>query len=259
MDLGLTGRRALVCASSRGLGRACARALALEGACVVINGRDPDRLDRTAAELVAGTGGRIEQVVADVSDPAGRAALLAACPEPDVLVTNNGGPAPGAYQDWDHDTWIAAIEANMLAPILLIQAVLPGMRQRHFGRIVNITSAMVKAPRAHMGLSSAARTGLTGFAKAVSRDVARDGVTINNLLPERFDTDRQRDMAERIAATDGVSYQEARRRIAATIAAGRLGQPEEFGAACAFLCGEQAGFISGQNLQLDGGSYPALI
>jgi 3-oxoacyl-[acyl-carrier protein] reductase len=258
MDLGLVGRRALVCASSSGLGLACAAALAREGCRVWINGRHVERLEAARAQL-ATSGVQVQAVVADLVSPEGRDALLAACPEPDILVNNNAGPPPGELADWDHAAWIAALEANLLAPLLLVRALLPGMRARRFGRIVNITSAMVKSPRATMALSTTARTGLTAFCKAISFEAAADNVTINNLLPERIDTPRQQQMAERMMQREGIGLDEARRRIAMTIAARRMGRPEEFGDACAFLCAAQAGFISGQNLQLDGGSYPGLI
>ena len=259
MDLGLKGRKAVLSASSKGLGKACALALAREGCSVTINGRDPDRLAAAAAEIRAATGAAVTPVAADINTETGRHSLIAACPEADILVTNNEGPPPGKLADWDRAAWTRALEANMLAPIFLIQALVPGMRARKFGRIVNITSAMVKSPNPAMGLSTAARTGLTALCKSLSREIAVDNVTINNLLPERFDTDRQRFMAERIMKAEGVNFEEARRRIVATIAAGRFGRPEEFGDACAFLCSAQAGFISGQNLQLDGGSYRGLI
>ena len=259
MDLGLTGRTAIVCASSRGLGKACARALAAEGVAVVINGRDAEKLAATAEELRAATGATVTPVVADLNTEDGRAALLAACPEPDILVNNNAGPPPGRFEDWDHAAWLAALEANLLAPVLLIRAVIGGMRARRFGRIVNITSAMVKAPHSLMGLSTAARSALTAVCKGLSREVAADNVTINNLLPERIDTDRQRFMAELRSAMGGITIEAAYAEMAASIAAGRLGTPEEFGAACAFLCSAQAGYVSGQNLQLDGGTYPGLI
>jgi 3-oxoacyl-[acyl-carrier protein] reductase len=258
MDLGIAGRRALVCASSRGLGRACARALAAEGVEVVVNGRDATRLEATAEEIRRESGTRVTAVVADLCTEEGRAALLSACPEPDILVNNNGGPPPGRFEDWDHARWLAALEANLLAPALLIRAVIGGMRARRFGRIVNVTSAMVKAPHAAMGLSTAARSALTAVCKGLSREVARDNVTINNLLPERIDTDRQRFMAELRAKSGGVSVDQAYAEMAASIAAGRLGTPEELGAACAFLCSAHAGFVSGQNLQIDGGSYPGV-
>lgn len=259
MDLGIQGRKALVCASSQGLGLACATSLAQEGCEVYINGRQADKIAQVAEQLARQTGAVVHGVAADITTEAGRTALLAACPEPDILINNNAGPSPGKLADWHHDAWIEALESNMLAPALLIRAVVPGMRERHFGRIVNITSAMVKQPRTRMALSTGARAGLTAFAKSVSLDVAVDNVTINNLLPERIDTDRQRFMAERMMKDLGVDMPEARRRIADGIAAKRFGTPKEFGDACAFLCSAQASFISGQNLQLDGGSYPGLI
>jgi 3-oxoacyl-[acyl-carrier protein] reductase len=259
MDLGLKGRKAIVCGSSRGLGKACATALAREGCRVVINGLDPDRLARAADEIRAATGAEVVAVRADINTEAGRAALIAACPDADILVNNNAGPPPGKLEDWDHDQWLAAVEANMLAPIFLIKAMLPGMRARKFGRIVNITSAMVKSPRSHMGLSTSCRTALTALCKAVSRDVAAENVTINNLLPERIDTDRQKFMAERMMKAENITREEARRRQAESLPAKRLGTPEEFGDACAYLCSAQAGFITGQNLQLDGGGYQGLI
>jgi len=259
MDLGIHGRRALVCASSQGLGYACALALAQEGCTVWLNGRDTGRLQAAAERLRLATGATVHPVVADLNTEAGRTALLAACPEPDILVNNNAGPPPGKLDDWDHDTWIAALEANLLAAALLMRAVLPGMRARRFGRIVNITSAMVKTPHAAMGLSTAARAGLTALAKALSREVIADNVTLNNLLPERFDTPRQEFMAQRLMKEAGIGRDEARARIAATLPANRLGQPAEFGAACAFLCSALAGFTTGQNLQLDGGAYAGLV
>mgnify|MGYP002382233162 CR=1 FL=1 len=259
MDLGITGRKAVVCASSQGLGLACATALAREGVAVWINGRDDGRLAEAVAAIGAATGAHATPVRADIDTEEGRAKLVATCPDADILVNNNAGPPPGRLADWDHAAWLRALEANMLAPILLIRAFLPGMRARKFGRIVNITSAMVKSPRAALGLSTAARTGLTALCKSLVPEVAPDNVTINNLLPERIDTGRQRFMAERMMKTDGVTMEEARRRIAAIIAAKRFGRPEEFADACAYLCSAQAGFVSGQNLQLDGGSYPGLI
>lgn len=260
MDLQLTGKRAIVCASSQGLGLACATALAREGVEVLINGRDAQKLERVRAQmLVAVPGAVIQCVAADILTEAGRNSLVAACAAPDILVNNNAGPPPGRLEDWSHDAWLQALEANMVAPLMLIRAVVPGMRARKFGRIVNITSAMVKSPRYAMTLSTAARTGLTAACKAISREIAADNVTINNLLPERIDTPRQAFMAERMMKEQSISREQARAQIAASIAAKRFGTPEEFGDACAFLCGSRAGFISGQNLQLDGGSYPGLI
>lgn len=259
MDLGIKGRAAIVCASSKGLGKACATSLAREGCDVVINGRNADTLQATADEIAKTTGAKVTPVVADVATEAGRAALLAASPDADILINNNAGPPPGKIEDWDHDAWISALESNLLAGALLIRGVMPGMRKRKFGRIVNITSAMVKTPYPEMGLSTTARAGLTAFSKSLSRLVAPDNVTLNNILPFRIDTDRQRFFAKRLADEEGISFEEGQKKIAATVAAGRMGTPEEFGEACAFLCSVQAGFISGQNLQLDGGSYPGLI
>jgi 3-oxoacyl-[acyl-carrier protein] reductase len=259
MDLGLHNRLALVCASSQGLGLACATALAREGARVVINGRHAERLEHARAQIQDKTGARVQTLLADITTDAGRSTLFEACQNLDILVNNNAGPPPGKLSDWDHDAWIQALESNMLAPILLIRGFLPGMRERKFGRIVNITSAMVKSPRPHMALSTSARTGLTAFCKSVSFEAAADNVTINNILPERVDTPRQAFLAERQAKINNISYEEARARFANSIAAKRFGTPEEFADACAFLCSAQAGFISGQNLQLDGGSFPGLF
>lgn len=259
MNLGLEGRQAIVCASSRGLGRACAMALAREGVAVVVNGRDVEHLEATAAAIRSETGAEVTAVAADLCNDEGRARLVASCPAPDILVTNNGGPAPGRFEDWDHAAWLAGLEQNLLAPVLLIRAVIGGMRARRFGRIVNITSAMVKSPHPLMGLSTAARSALTAVCKGLSREVACDNVTINNLLPERIDTDRQRFMAGLQAAARGISIEQAYQDIAASIAANRLGTPDELAAACAYLCSAQAGFVSGQNLQIDGGSYAGLI
>lgn len=259
MDLGIAGRKAVVCASSRGLGKACALALAQEGCEVLINGRDAASLAQTAQDILSSTGRVPRTVVADLSTADGRAALLAACPDADILVTNNGGPEPGRFEDWDHAAWQAAIEANMLSGILLIQAVVAGMRERGFGRIVNITSAMVKSPRLPLGLSTAARAGLTAFSKALSAEVVRDNVTINNLLPERIETDRLRFMTEQVAKHRQLDMEQARAEMLRPIAARRFGRPSELAAACAFLCSVQASYITGQNLQIDGGSYSGLI
>lgn len=259
MDLGIRGRKAIVCAPSRGLGKACATALAREGCSFVINGFDRARRERAATAIRKATGAKVTPMRADINTEQGRAALIAACSDADILVNNNAGPPPGRFDDWKRADWQAAIDANMLAPILMIQALLPGMRARKFGRIVNVTSAMVKSPHSHMGLSTSCRAALTALCKAISRDVAVDNVTINNLLPERIDTDRQRFMAERMMKAEGITREEARRRQAAALPTKRLGLPEEFGHACAHLCSAQAGFISGQNLQLDGRSYQGLL
>lgn len=255
MDLGIAGRTALLTASSRGLGKACAAALAAEGVDVVINGRDRAVLAAAAGELRERFGVEATAVAADINTHEGRRSLLEACPDPDILVNNNWGPPPGNWEEFEYGDWLQAVEANMLAPIMMIRGVVSGMKQRRFGRIVNITSQMVKSPFSVMGLSAGARTGLTGAVKALSREVARFNVTINNLLPERIDTERQVYMARRRAEAAGISYEEARREMVESIAAGRMGRPEELGAACAFLCSDLAGYISGQNLQLDGGSY----
>jgi len=259
MDLGIQGKRAIVCASSKGLGRACAEALAREGVAVTINGRNADSLAATADAIREATRVEVDVVVGDIEAEPTRAALLEACPEPDILVNNNGGPPPGHYRDWDREAWVRALDANMITPALMIRAVLDGMVERRFGRIVNITSAMVKTPLSPMGLSTGARAGLTAFSKGLSRQVASANVTLNNLLPERFDTDRQKFMAEARAKLGGITVEAAYDEMKQSIAAGRLGRPEEFGKACAFLCSAHAGFISGQNLQLDGGSYAGLV
>ncbi len=259
MDLGIKGRKAIVCASSKGLGLACARSLVREGVDVVVNARGEEALLTAAEELRSIGGTEVKSVVGDVSTLEVRERLLEACPEPDILVNNNGGPPPGRFADWDETAWDGALQANLLAPVFLIQAVLPGMQQRGFGRVINITSAMVKSPHGAMGLSTSARSGLTALCKGLSRDVAKDNVTINNLLPERFDTDRQKQMVQLASAFRNTSVEEERSAMIESIAAKRLGRPDEFGDACAFLCSAQAGFISGQNLQLDGGSYAGLI
>ena len=259
MDLRIKGRKAIICASSKGLGRACALSLAKEGVIVYINGRNAANVQLAALELSQETGGQVNGICADISTEEGRNILVNACPDADILVTNNEGPPPGNFLDWGRDEYIKAFDANMLGPVLMIRALLPGMRSRKFGRIVNITSAMVKSPLPHQGLSTAARTALTAVCKAISRDVAVDNVTINNLLPERIDTGRQVQMAKRTASLESISYEQARQKIAETIAAKRFGKTEEFGDICAYLCSDQASFISGQNIQLDGGSYRGII
>lgn len=259
MDLGLNGKHAIVCASSRGLGKACATALAREGCDVIVNGRDVEHLSATADEIARICGNRPRTVQADLNTADGRAALLAACAAPDILVTNNAGPPPGMLGDWDRAAWISALEANLLAPIELISAVVGGMCERRFGRIVNITSAVVKSPRLGMSLSTTARTGLTAFCKGLQREVVCDNVTINNLLPQHIDTGRQRQMAERIMRERGIGFDEACALQVKMVRAGRLGRPEELADACAYLCSVQASFISGQSLQVDGGSYDGLI
>lgn len=259
MDLGIAGKHAIVCASSKGLGFASANALAREGVNVVLNGRKEETLSAAQKILQDRYDVRIKKVTGDITDASTQEQLLIACPAPDILVNNNGGPTPGRFADWDRDDWLSALDANMLAPLAMIRAVLDGMVERKFGRIVNITSAMVKTPMSPMGLSTGARTGLTSVAKALSKDVAHANVTINNLLPERIDTERQQQMAKLHSDLAKITIEEAYAHMAKSIAAGRLGRPEEFGDACAFLCSDQAGYISGQNIQLDGGSYDGLM
>ena len=259
MDLHIAGRKAIVCASSQGLGKACALSLSREGVKVFINGRHEDKLRATAEEISRATGNEVVPVVADIMTDAGRATLVAACPDADILVNNNAGPTPGKFEDWDHDAYIAVFEQNMLPAALMIRALLPGMRARKFGRIVNITSAMVKSPNPHQGLSTAARTALTALCKAISRECVVDNVTINNLLPERIDSPRQQYLIERQAKIDNISLEAARQKLTDTIAAKRFGRPEEFADACAYLCSEQASFICGQNLQHDGSSYRGIV
>jgi 3-oxoacyl-[acyl-carrier protein] reductase len=259
MDLGLKGKWALVCAASKGLGKGCAQALAAEGVNVVITARGLDALHETAAELRhAFPGIEVRPVAGDITTEAGRAAALAAAPQVDILVNNAGGPPPGDFRDWSREQWIAAVDANMLTPIALIQATVDDMAQRGFGRVVNITSAAVKAPISTLGLSNGARSGLTGFVAGVARQpqLAGRNVTINNLLPGPFDTDRLRKTVQAAAAAQGRPVESVwdQRRLA--VPAQRYGTPAEFGAACAFLCSMQAGFITGQNWLLDGGLYP---
>ena len=259
MDLGVNGKKAIVCASSKGLGKACAKALMEEGVSVVINARGEEKLSETFKELSKIDKDRVSMVVADLNTEEGREKIVESCPDADILINNNNGPPPVNFLDTDKDAWLEALESNMLAAIFMIQGLLPGMKQRKFGRIINITSAMVKSPHPMMSLSTSARTGLTAFSKGLSKEVAKDNVTLNNLLPERFDTDRQVFMTEMLMKSQNISRDEARSQIASSIAANRFGKPEEFGATCAFLCSQQASFISGQNIQLDGGSYEGLI
>ncbi len=259
MDLGLKGRRAIVCGASRGLGRACAESLAREGVHVLMAARRPDVLELAAAEIRDRTGGSVVTVAADVTTLEGRALLLAGLPDPDILVTNAGGPPPGDFHDWDRDTWIKALDANMLTPIELIKATVDRMMERKFGRIVNITSGAVKAPIDVLGLSNGARAGLTGFVAGLARKTVRHNVTINNLLPGPFDTDRITVVLAGQAKAEGISLEDARTRRMAANPAGRFGDPAEFGDACAWLCSAQAGFVTGQNLLLDGGAFPGVL
>ena len=259
MDLGIKGRRALVCASSKGLGRGCAEALAAAGVDLVMNARGADALEEAAASIRAAHGVEVTAVAADIVSEDGRAQVLETAGEVDILVTNAGGPPPGMWSDWRRDDFIKALDANMLTPIALMTALLPGMCDRGWGRVVNITSQSVKAPIPVLGLSNAARTGLTGYVAGTSRQVAPKGVNINNLLPGIHDTDRATSLDQGVVKTEGITMEEARAKREATIPARRYGTPAEFGAACAFLCSEQAGFIVGQNILLDGGATVATI
>ena len=255
MDLGIRGKKAIVCAASKGLGKACAMSLAREGVELVITARTLESLEATAAEIRAATGAKVTAVAGDITTEAGRAAALAACPEPDILVNNAGGPPRGDFRDWDRDAWIKALDGNMLTPIFLIKAVVDGMIARKFGRIVNITSGSVKAPIGELGMSNGARAGLTGFIGGLSRQVARHNVTINGLLPGPFLTDRLRGGFEEAAKRTNRPIDEIIAERSANTPAGRVGDPAEFGEACAFLCAASSGFIVGQNLLLDGGGF----
>jgi 3-oxoacyl-[acyl-carrier protein] reductase len=256
MDLGIKGRKAIVCASSRGLGYGCAKALAEAGCEVVINGRDEKRLEAAAAALIQATGAKIIPVAADVATPDGQKALFAVCPEPDILVNNNAGPPFRDFRELSRAQMLDGVIANMVVAIELIQKVIDPMAAKKFGRIVNITSSSVKAPLPGLDLSSGARAGLTAFLAGVARTVAASNVTINFLLPGPFDTDRLRSNFEATAKKQSISVAEARAQRIASVPAKRLGTPEEFGAACAFLCSTHAGYITGQNLLLDGGIFP---
>ena len=256
MDMGIAGRKAIVCASSRGLGRACAIALAREGCTLVVNGRDAARLEATAREIREATGAAVIAVHGDLDRPEVRDALLAACPEPDILVNNNGGPPPKPFADLARDDILRGVESNMLTPIALIQRVAPGMAQRGYGRIVNITSSSVRAPIAGLDVSSGARAGLTALLAATARALANRNVTINSIQPGAFDTDRLRPGLLKRAEALGGDLAAARAEREATIPAARFGSPEEFGALCAYLASAQAGYVTGQNILIDGGAFP---
>jgi 3-oxoacyl-[acyl-carrier protein] reductase len=259
MDLGIAGRRAIICASSKGLGRGCAEALAREGVHIVINGRHKDDVEKTADAIRKESKVEVTPVVADVTTKDGRAAILAACPAPDILVNNAGGPPPGDFRDLNEEDWAAGVVPNMIAPIMLIKATVDGMAERGFGRIVNITSRSVKTPLFHLPLSNGARAGLTGFVAGLARQVAKHNVIINNLLPGPFATDRQmKPMAER-AKKAGMTHDEYVNAQYAQVPVGRFGTAEEFGIACAYLCSAHVGFIVGQNLLMDGGGFLSTI
>ena len=255
LDLRIRGRKALVCAASKGLGRACAISLGRAGVELTITARTQETLDRTAAEIRRETGVRVTAVAGDIATEAGRAAALAACPDPDILVNNCGGPPHGDFRDWSVEDWQKAVNANMLTPIMLIKAVVDGMCERRFGRIVNITSSSVKSPIAILGMSNGARAGLTAFCAGIARQVAKYNVTINGLLPGPFLTDRLRSNIESDAKRQNLSFEELLAQRGQANPAGRLGDPAEFGDACACLCGASSGFIVGQNLLLDGGAF----
>jgi 3-oxoacyl-[acyl-carrier protein] reductase len=259
MELGIRGKTAIVCAASKGLGKGCAVALARDGVNLVIAARGAEDLNATAEEIRRETRVEVTPVVADVTTEEGRQALLAACARPDILITNAGGPPPGDFKDFGPEDWRKAVEGNMIAPIALIHATIYGMMERGFGRILNITSYSVKAPIPTLELSNGARAGLTGAVAALARRSVAKGVTINNLLPGPFETDRLRNTTHKMAADSGRSFDEVHRERMRQVPAGRFGTVEEFGAAAAFLCSAHAGFITGQNIVLDGGSYPGTL
>ena len=256
MDLGLVGRKAIVCASSKGLGRACAMSLAREGVAVTINSRTADELNATADEIRSKTNADVSAVTCDVTTPEGQTKLLAICPDPDILVNNAGGPLAGDFRDWDRDDWIKAVTWNMLTPIELMKATVDGMIDRKFGRVVNITSGSTKFPIQQLGLSNGARTGLAGFIAGLARQTVEHNVTINNLLPGPFETDRLNSALQFAAEKSGCSFDEMYRARSEENPAKRFGDPAEFGDACAFLCSAQMGYVTGQHFLMDGGSYP---
>jgi 3-oxoacyl-[acyl-carrier protein] reductase len=258
MNLGIAGRKAIVCASSRGLGKACALSLAREGVAVVINGRDEKVLDATRDEIIKSTGASVTAVAGDVSTREGQEALLAACPEPDILINNNGGPPGKDFREIDRDAMLAGVVQNMVTPIEIIQRVVPNMQKKKFGRIVNITSLSVKMPILGLDLSSGARAGLTAFMAGPARELARYNITVNHLLPGMFDTDRLRNTTGRMAKMQGKSETEMAAERKATIAAKRFGEASEIGEICAFLCSLQAGYITGQSILVDGGLFNAV-
>jgi len=256
MDLGIAGKKAIVGGASMGLGKACAMSLAREGVDVTIVARTHANIEAAAEEIRTATGARVTPVAVDITTDEGRALVLKACPDPDIVVNNSGGPPTGNFRDWDRDAWIAALNGNMLSAIFMIKDTVDRMIARKFGRIVNITSSAVKAPISILGLSNGARSGLTGFVAGLAREVAKHNVTVNNLLPGDFDTERHQSNTRSFAKVQNRSYEEMRAIRIAQVAAGRFGTPPEFGEYCAYLCSVQAGFITGQNLLIDGGRYP---
>ena len=259
MDLNIAGKSAIICASSKGLGKACAQALANEGVNVWINGRDPDTLESALVEISAVGGGQVKSVVADVTTEDGREALLAACPQPDILVNNAGGPPPGDFRDWEQKDWFDAVNANMYSAIDMIRRSLDGMIGRRFGRIINVTSVAVKMPVTTLGLSNGARGGLTGFVSGIAREPAQYNVTINNLLPGYIATDRMWSVLEASAKQSGLDQGSFEEHFFSKVGAKRPGEPGEFGATCAFLCSQQAAYITAQNILVDGGLYPGTL
>jgi 3-oxoacyl-[acyl-carrier protein] reductase len=259
VDLGIKGRSAIVCGASKGLGRACAEALAAEGVHLVLTARNAEVLEATAREIRERFEVKVLTAAGDITTQAGADAALAACPAPDILVNNAGGPPVGDWRTFEREQWLAAAESNMVTAILLIRAVIDGMAERGFGRIVNITSAMVKQPNPALSLSVAARLGLTGFVKAIAPTYVKSNVTVNNLLPEQFATDRLRSNIAKISGTSDKSIDELMAASAKASPAGRFGLVEEFGAVCAFYCSVHAGFLTGQNVMLDGGRYPGVF
>ncbi|RCL40493.1 MAG: SDR family NAD(P)-dependent oxidoreductase [Gammaproteobacteria bacterium] len=258
MDLGISDKKAIICASSRGLGKACAYDLAKEGVEIFINGTNQENLDKTELEF-KNNGFKVKSVLGPMEDSSTREALLDLCPDPDILINNSGGPPPGNFFDWSEEDFLSAIKSNFTQSALLMQAVIPKMKEKNFGRIVNITSAMVKNPHLIMGLSTSARSGLHGLSKALSREVAQFNITINNLLPERIDTDRQTQILNFQAKLSDISFEESRKELEDSLTAKRMGTVEEFSGICTFLCSKQAAYISGQNISVDGGNSTNLI
>ena len=259
MDLGIAGRKAIVCASSLGLGRACATALAAEGVHVVINGRNPTALEATQKDIEQKSNVEVTAVLADITTPIGREALLKACPEPDILITNCGGPPAADFNDLTDEDWLKALNANMLSAVALIRETVDGMKERGFGRIVNITSHSVKAPAIGLDLSNGARMGLTGAVAGLARTTVKHGVTINNLLPGSFNTRRIAEYYDKMASITGVDATKLEKRDVAKLPSGRYGEPEEFGAICAFICSVHTGYLNAQNILIDGGEFPGTL
>jgi 3-oxoacyl-[acyl-carrier protein] reductase len=256
VNLGIAGKNALISGASRGLGKACALALAREGVNVTIVARTPDVLERTGSEIAQATGVKVKTVASDITTSEGRSAAVAGCAAPDILINNADGPLPGDFRDWTRRDWIAALDAMMLGPIEMMRLTVDGMMERGFGRIINIVSRSVKVPQLELGLSNGARSGLVGFAGGLARQTVARNVTINNLLPGIFDSDAQRRHIEGMLVPGGKTFDEIWQARAAASPAKRYGNPAELGAYCAFLCSEHAGYITGQNLLIDGGSYP---